>query len=87
MPSIDHWRSLRDYAIEEASFDVGDLVHRKDQSKNERTHYSKVGIILAVDETSQAWIKMAKVMWNGTSDIEEVATIYLQRIPQEDDTN
>lgn len=84
MPHLDRWRSLKEYAVEESKFEVGDLVHRKDQTKSESIILSKVGIVLSIDMTQQAWIKMAKVMWNGTSDIEEVATIYLSHISQDD---
>lgn len=84
MPHLDRWRSLKEYAVEDSKFEVGDLVLRKDQTKSESITLPKVGIVLSVDMTQQTWIKMAKVMWNGTSDIEEVATIYLSHISQDD---
>lgn len=87
MERPDQWRTLKQYAVEEAAFEVGDLVYRKDQTKSEKTFHSKIGIILSVDKTVQVWIKMAKVMWSGTADIEEVATLYLERVPQDDTTS
>tara|TARA_Y100001970_G_C14246651_1_gene868761 strand:+ start:3876 stop:4139 length:264 start_codon:yes stop_codon:yes gene_type:complete len=83
--TVEQWRSLKQFAAEEANYSPGDLVRRKDQTKSEKTVHLKVGIILAIDATQQAWIKMAKVMWSGTSDIEEVATIYLEKVPQDND--
>ena len=87
MSTAEHWRSLKQFAAEEANYSAGDLVRRKDQTKTERIVHSKVGIVLAVDDTQQAWIKMAKVMWSGTADIEEVATIYLEKVPQDHGTD
>lgn len=65
-------------------FSLGDLVCRKSYEKDKQTsliNLRKIGIIVGVDECTESWVTMVKVMWDhSTVDIEEVATIYLHRI-------
>ena len=78
--SKENWRTLSAYAKETGKLTAGDLVHRKTNIKNESVVNSeKVGIVLSL-ETANNWISMARGMWAGANDIEEVATIYLQRV-------
>ena len=87
MSRIDGWRDLKQYSAEDNNLVPGDLVRRKHVALTERVYTPKVGIILSVGESGGAgsWLKMATVAWSGTSDIEEVATIYLQRISNDND--
>ena len=74
------------YARESTGVTAGDLVQRKTNIKNESVvNRNKVGIVLSL-ETANNWISMARVMWSGANDIEEVATIYLQRVDIEKST-
>ena len=82
----ENWRTLSTYAREATGLTTGDLVQRKTNIKNESVvNRSKVGIVLSL-ETANNWISMARVMWSGANDIEEVATIYLQRVDIEKST-
>ena len=86
MPRIDRWRKFKEYSEEPTAVEPGDLVRRKYVTGTESIHTPKIGIILSVAETDgSSWLKMATVAWSGTTEIEDVATIYLQRILHKED--